>query len=136
MFQSLSSRRRRRTASASPLEDPDGCATQEARLGYACTHPDGYSGVVLADRYLYFAPLNYDASNFSGEVLRYDTVECLANAECEDGERCTTHQCKEGVCEPCEYWAADVNMDCTVGIFDVFCVLNAFGGDDSCSTCP
>ena len=58
------------------------------------------------------------------------------NADCEDGDRCTTHACVDGLCELCEYKAADIDKNCVVNVFDAFCVLDAIAGDDHCSTCP
>ncbi|MFH1110727.1 MAG: hypothetical protein V1790_16250 [Planctomycetota bacterium] len=37
-----------------------------------CSDPDGFFGAISDGRYVYFAPMLHDSSNFSGEVLRYD----------------------------------------------------------------
>ncbi len=61
---------------------------------------------------------------------------CTVDADCEDGDGCTTHVCLDGICQECEHVAGDIDKNCVVNLFDVFCTLDAIGGDDHCSTCP
>jgi len=63
-------------------------------------------------------------------------LPCAGDEQCEDGDRCTNHNCTAGLCEACPYITGDVDKNCFVTLADIFCVLDAFAGDDNCSSCP
>ena len=48
---------------------------------------------------------------------------------------CTHDTCVDKVCSIVPRIYGDIDGDGAVGIFDIFCVLNGFGGDLSCGFC-
>lgn len=61
---------------------------------------------------------------------------CIEDCDCDDENVCTLDGCGDTRCsnEPNRY--GDVDGNGTVSIFDLFCVLNGFGGDFSrCAFC-
>ena len=61
---------------------------------------------------------------------------CAEDDECNDYDVCTCDQCTDGGCSNTARVYGDLDCDGAVGIFDVFCVLNGFGGDFSqCAFC-
>ena len=78
-------------------------------------------------------PMENGGFSLSGGLL---AEACAEDCDCDDAEVCTYTECIAGVCsnEPRIYGDADGNG--AVGIYDVFCVLNGFGGDFSqCAVC-
>jgi len=76
---------------------------------------------------------------FQGEGTTCDAIvcSCVSAADCDDGNPCTTDACRDGECVNCDRHAADVNSDCVINIFDLFCVLKGFNDDFSCDqACP
>ena len=64
------------------------------------------------------------------------TLPCIEDAQCDDGDERTLNLCVDGSCETSPRIAGDVDKNGTVNTFDMFCVLDAFAGDDNFSTCP
>ena len=56
---------------------------------------------------------------------------CQDEAYCYDGELYTYDRCVDNICSNPPYIYGDVDLTGAVGIFDVFCILNGFGGDFS-----
>ena len=59
-----------------------------------------------------------------------DTL-CRIAFDCDDDDVCTWDRCIDGACEFWPITYGDVDHDAAVGIFDVFCILNGFGGNFS-----
>ncbi|NLE58847.1 MAG: hypothetical protein GX616_10835, partial [Planctomycetes bacterium] len=65
--------------------------------------PDGFTGVVFAGGYLYFSPF-FNGTDYSGEVLRYDTQASHA-ADCNENgvpDECEPDTDGDGVINDCD----------------------------------
>jgi len=62
--------------------------------------------------------------------------ECSADSECNDLYVCTLDQCVGDTCSytPSPYDYGDVDRNGAINVFDLFCILNGFGGDFSVCT--
>ncbi len=114
--------------------EPDGTIFEWADIGdVPANHPAGM-GVV-------HVPL-FDQTYLIGgctdtctDVTWTTAPPCATDLECEDGLLCTTDRCINGACDSCAYLSGDIDKNCVVNLFDIFCALDAMAGDDHCSTC-
>jgi len=55
-------------------------------------------------------------------------MSCVDNIDCDDSSVCTFDQCSGGACANLPNTYGDVDFNNTVNLFDLFCVLDGFGG--------
>ncbi len=53
---------------------------------------------------------------------------CVDNSDCSDANICTFDECTGGACSNLSNTYGDVDFNNTVNLFDLFCVLDGFGG--------
>lgn len=56
---------------------------------------------------------------------------CVGDEDCYDGDVCTWDRCVGSTCEFPRNTYGDVTHDTAINVFDLFCILNGFGGDFS-----
>lgn len=64
----------------------------------------------------------------NGNGMPDECQPCVDHCECNDSDACTADRCVVGVCQHTGTKYGDPDHNGTISIFDVFCVLNGFGG--------
>jgi len=87
------------------------------------------STINLGDASVYYRTLIDEGAtiNRSGSGDLVDTT-CVDNVDCDDGDVCTFDQCMGGSCLSFSNNYGDVDFNTTVNLFDLFCMLDGFGG--------
>jgi len=63
-----------------------------------------------------------------GGFIQPSAGSCVDNIDCDDSSICTFDECAGGACSNLPNSYGDVDFNSTLNIFDLFCVLDGFGG--------
>jgi len=63
-----------------------------------------------------------------GGFIQPSAAACVDNIDCDDSSVCTFDECSGGACANLPNTYGDVDFNQTVNLFDLFCVLDGFGG--------
>jgi len=109
----------RECLNAGHCDDGNDCTTDSCVL-FTCTHSNAADGTACAGGV--------------GTCTNGQCSACVADSECDDGTVCTRDECIASACVYANNRYGDADGNGFITLFDLFCVLDGFGGDfSSCS---
>jgi subtilisin family serine protease len=69
------------------------------------------------------------SEDIDGDGVPDECVACMVSSDCDDGDPCTFEPCTAGWCHVRPHPYGDVDHNGTSNLFDIFCLLDAIGGD-------